>query len=97
MKGKLSAAWDRLRCFCVEQCINFYVGMAMAVLLMLSLSTIIATVPLLIITPFASGFLYLALRCLVQPPNEWGSDMSVLRGLLSTSVGGLYAVILTLL
>ena len=80
MKGKLSAAWDRLSCFCVEQCINFYVGMAMAV-----------------ITPFASGFLYLALRCLVQPPNEWGGDMSVLRGLLSTSVGGLYAVILTLL
>lgn len=97
MKGKLSAAWDRLRCFCVEQCVNFYVGMVMAVLLMLSLSTSIATVPLFIITPFAAGFLYLILRALIQPPTEWGGDMGVLRGLLSTSIGGLYAVILTLL
>ena len=97
MNAKISAAWDRLRCFCAEQTVNFYVGMALAVLMMLNLNTLVPIIAGAILCPFASAVLYLMLRVLKQSPKEWRGNKDVSRSALASFLGGLYAVILTLL
>jgi hypothetical protein len=97
MNGKFSAAWDKVRFFCAEQTVNFYIGMALAVLLMLNLRTIIPAVIGIPICPIAATALYLILRAFKQPMREWKGNKDIGRGALASFVGGFYAVILTLL
>ena len=97
MNEKLAAAWDRLRYFCAEQTINFYVGMALSVLLILNLKTIVSLSVRLAICPVATPLIYLLLRMLFQRPKEMFRDKSALNGALATTIGSLWAVFLTLI
>ena len=97
MNGKLAAARDRVRFFCAEQTVNFYIGMALAVLLLLNLRTIVPMAIGMSLCPIGTAILYLFLRALVQPVKEWKNDSDVGRSALAALIGGLYAVILTLI
>ena len=97
MNGKLAAAWDRVRLFCAEQTVNFYIGMALAVLLMLNLRTIVPMAIGMSLCPIATAVLYLLLRALAQPIGEWKGNRDIGRSALGSLLGGLYAVLLTLL
>lgn len=97
MNAKISTAWDKLRCFCAEQTVNFYVGMALAVLMILNLNTLVPIIAGAALCPFASAVFYLMLRALKQSPTEWRGDKDVPRSALAAFLGGLYAIILTLL
>lgn len=97
MNGKFTAAWNSVCVFCAEQTVSFYVGMALAVLFLLSLRTFIPFALGLALCPFATFVLYLMLRALKQPPAQWKGNRDVKRGALSSFLGGLYAVILALL
>lgn len=97
MNGKITAAWDKVRFFCAEQTVNFYVGMALAVLLMLNLRTIIPAAIGMLICPIVVAVLYLSLQAFKQPIKEWRGNKDIGRGALASFIGGFYAVILTLL
>lgn len=97
MNGKLAAAWSKVRFFCAEQTVNFYIGMALAVLLMLNLRTIIPAAIGMPICPIVVTVLYLILRALKQPIKDWKGNKDIGRSALASFIGGFYAVILTLL
>ena len=97
MNEKITSAWNNIKYFCAEQVVNFYVGMALAVLLLLNLATSISLSTCFMICPFATVAVYLFVRAFFEPPKQWFNSRDVGRSILGTLMGCVWAMFLTVL
>ena len=97
MDGKLTVALNKIRRFCATQLMNFIAGMAIAVLMMLNLGTIMPVGVGAPLCPFLTAAIYLLLRAIPEPFGTWKGNPNIKESALASFLGGLYAVILSLI
>lgn len=97
MNGKICNAWDSFRYFCAAHTVDFYVGMALSVLLLLNLFACVSFGVGAAITAVATPLFYLMIRALIESPATWKGNPMVRNGMIASEIGCTWAILLTLL
>lgn len=97
MKGKLGEMWDSIKYFCASHAIDFYVGTALTVLLLLNLATLFPFWICAGLCPLGVPILYIMMRALYESPKTWKGSIPFRRGLIASELGCAWALALTLI
>lgn len=97
MKERLGEMWDSIRYFCASHAVDFYIGMALTVLVLLNLSAFLPIWLAPSLCPIAVPLLYLLIRALSENPMTWKGSIPLRRGLLASELGCAWALALTLI
>lgn len=96
MKKKLGDLWESIKLFWFSHKVDFYFGMALSVLVILSLVTFASFTTSLLICPVVTPLVYFSLWLIVSPQNTIGSKF-VGEGVLASELGCAWALLLTIL